>query len=74
MALDFAREPSGGAAMVEPLSDEDNDPPDDAEAALLIALWAQLDRASETSELPDVMARLDEVLAHIEAAAAVIRQ
>jgi hypothetical protein len=57
-----------------------DDPPDDhappawPESPFLIALWKELDQASELSVGHDVLQHLNEVQAHCEAAIALIQR
>lgn len=56
------------------MTDDDLPAPPDEESAFLIALWAHLDAAEALSVDSAVMRQLDQVLAHCEAAAALIRR
>jgi hypothetical protein len=60
--------------MSRPPPEEDANLPDDAESRFLIGLWDSLERAQEIAVGRDVLGRLDEVLAHCEAATATIRR
>jgi hypothetical protein len=57
--------------MSTDLPDEDP-PPSWPESPFLIALWAELDAAAELSVGADVLQRLEEIMAHCEAAIALI--
>jgi hypothetical protein len=74
---DGSRLPNSNRAVVAAMSE---DPPDNGdvpawpESPFLIALWAELDAASDISVGANVLQHLDEVQAHCEAAIALIQR
>lgn len=71
--LDFRREPSGGPYMADDPTYCDNGVSDDAGSRFLIALWQDLDAASDVAIDNRVIDRLDEVRENCEMAVALIR-
>jgi hypothetical protein len=61
-------------AQDPPDHDDDDAPLTDPRSRLLIALWHEMDRAEELSTGADVISRLPQIAAHLEAALALIRR